>query len=447
MNSLLQQLTLDRESLIAAMDTVLERAANTETHELGDIDKVNYDAMREKIATLETRIRELAEDEATRKATEAVMATVDPNAGTQRSNRVVVTNEPELYRQDQSATGETSFFRDAINYGRSQGATDRMNRHAEFTRASNTATFGDSGGFVPPEWMLSKYAEFARAGRPVTELIQNLGAPTSTVEKIPRITSGLTVARQTTQNSSVGSSDTAVSDVTVNTQTLAGYTDISEQSITLGKLPDNLIFQMLVQDFAVVQEADVLSSTVAGYKGITQVAGINTVTYTDASPTVGELYASLTYAMSLIQSNRYLPADVIIVDPTMAWWIMSQRDTTGRPLVTDINPQNSFATAKDGSAAVEGYSFTLLGLPVVVSASLAADSATPADRDIVIARLADSIRWESSMQLQTFPDVGSANATVRFRILAHVAHTHERQPKSIAVVQGTGTAITSANFV
>lgn len=448
MNSLLQQLTLDRESLIAAMDTVLERAANTETHELGDIDKVNYDAMREKIATLETRIRELAEDEATRKATEAVMATVDPNAGKERANRIVVTADEPVYREDHSRAGESSFLRDVFLFGRDSGATDRLSRHAQLNRASTTTTFGgDVGGFVPPAFLLADAARFARPQRPVANVIPNRGAPSTQVMKIPKFTAGLTMARQTTQNTSLGSSDTAVSDITVNTQLIGGYTDVSMQSLDMSQLDEQDLFRMLSDHLAVVIETDVLSSTVTGYKGLTQVAGINTVTYTDGSKTAGELWAQLGYARALIATTRYANPDCIIVDPIMGAWLQSARDTQGRPLVTPVNPVNALATFSDKSGPIEGHTYDLMGLPVIESASLPVDSATPADRDLIVARLSDSRIWETSPQVLVDQSVGSANGTVRFRLSQYVAFTHERQPKGICVVQGTGTAVTSADFI
>lgn len=439
MNPLLAKLREQRDALKNTINGITETVAAENRDALSDAEQHNFDTAIEQVRALDERITQLVEVEERNAKAAEMMARVDATPV------ATVTRTEAIYRPD---VQERSYFRDlALAEQKDSAAIERLTRNNAHVAAEvrTTATSG-LAGFVPPAYLVNEYAKLARASRPTANLVRSMGAPTTNVFYIPKVSSGLSTGFQSAENASVTSADLSATNVQVTARTLAGYTDVSQQLLDYGQLPDNIIFGDLAASLATQIETMVLDSTTSNNEGILHVTNALAVTYTDASPTVGELYGQIGYAVSQIHANRYAMPEVIIMDPVMASWIKSRTDSTGRPLVTPVAPQNAVATF--GNLGAEGIQFELFGLPVCVSSSVPMVSeATPTKRQVIVARISDSMLWETAPVAEVFNDgTLSTTLTVRFRVRANVAQTHARQPKSIAVISGTGTAISSASF-
>ncbi len=83
--------------------------------------------------------------------------------------------------------------------------------------------------------------------------------------------------------------------MTAPVRNLAGQQDVPVQLLDQSPVPmDEVIFADLLADLNTKLNAQVLSGTGASGQvtGIRNVVGISAVTYTDATPTVGEVYPS-----------------------------------------------------------------------------------------------------------------------------------------------------------
>lgn len=431
MNVLLARLREQRDSLKATMDGILAAVEVEQRDQLTEVEDKNFRDATEAIKVLDARIAELSDVELRNAAAAELDAKVDAAAGRPAAGVAVITAEEATYRPDQR---ETSFYRDLMN-ANDFAAQERLHRHSAETR--DVATSGLSG-MVPPAYLTSDYAQLAKAGRPVANTIPNRGAPSAMTMYVPKVTTGGTVGFQSSENADLGESDPALTNVTAVVRTIGGYVDISRQALDFGQVSDRDIFEMLVQDHAGKIETMVINSSTASNKGFLQETGLQTVTYTSASPTAAELYSKLGEASSEINTDTFSAPEVIFCTPAVWNWIRSRSDSAGRPLAADVAPQNSIA--RFGSLGAEGVVGSLYGLPVVVSTLVPKGTGgASTHNNIVVARVSDSRLWESPVQSDSFVDVGSATHTVRLRLVNYVAQTHARRPENFATIIGSGT--------
>jgi len=297
------------------------------------------------------------------------------------------------------------------------------------------------GSFVPPVWLLDQLAAKARAGRVVAELLTYGGEPTSTSMTIPRITTGSATAIQATENTTLGTVDVVTAQLTLPTATIGGYQDVSVQSVELaGTGLDTLLFADLQADYDRALDSQLTIGTGASGQltGLDTLTGVNAITYTDATPTVPEFLPKLADAVQQVATGRFLPPDGIVMHPRRWAWLLAAVDSTGRPLVEPdgvaMNP-----TAIADAPAAQGRVGQLAGLPVYTTANIPTTLGGGTEDEIYIARFSDMIRFESQPpRLEMFRDIGSANATVRFRIYAFVNAFLGRFPAGVSRLKGSG---------
>ena len=153
------------------------------------------------------------------------------------------------------------------------------------------------------------------------------------------------------------------------------------------------------------------------------------------------LYPKISDAIQLIHTNLYLPPDAIIMHPRRWASILAGVDGSNRPLVVPAAQAPQNAVAGFGGVVSEGYVGQLQGLPVFVSPNVVTTAGASTNEDkIIVLRRSESYIWEdpSGPYLETFRDVGSGTLTVRFRLHNYFAQQHERRPKSISLISGTG---------
>lgn len=204
----------------------------------------------------------------------------------------------------------------------------------------------------------------------------------------------------------------------------------------------------LLADYDMKLDTQVLNGSGAAgqLKGILNVAGINAVTYTDATPTLAELWPSLLQSASQVAKNRKLAATGVCLTPSMWYWALSQLDTTGRPLILSTpNAYNPMA----GSGALESEgpvgTFTY-GLPGCLDGNIPSNlGAGVNETRIITARWQDLFLWEGQMKTRVLSEVLSGTLQVRIQVYNYAALMPDRRPESISVVSGTGV-IPAAGF-
>jgi HK97 family phage major capsid protein len=170
---------------------------------------------------------------------------------------------------------------------------DHLGAQRAEQRALNR-TDGTGGFFVPPAWLLDDYAAVPRAGRPFVEGLRQIPLPAGTDSiNVPLILTGTAVAAQTADNAAVQSTDLTDGSVNAPVRTIAGQQDIALQLIEQSPIAfDEIVFADLTADYWFKCETQAFSGSGAAgqIKGILNASGIGTTTYTDATPTVPELY-------------------------------------------------------------------------------------------------------------------------------------------------------------
>lgn len=438
MSKMLNSLREARNTAASAAEVLLATEPTTETLEA-------VEARHAEIKDLDVKI-EAAE---ALEARTAVIAETRAVAGVQAFGSAVVTNEAKTYEE----RGDHSFAKDMVNaFVRNDVSSwERLNRHrsevaVETRDISRTDTAG--GEFVPPLWLTDFFAGLPRPTRVAADLMTKMALPAGTDSiNIPRITTGSTVAVQTSDNAALSNTDMVTAAVTAPVQTIGGYEDVAVQLIDqspLGGGLDRLIFADLQNDYAYKLNQQVISNndaTSGTLKGLINAAS-NTVTWTEATPTAANGILSMAKALSTLAKNRYSATEAFIMSPEHWYWFSSAVDSSNRPLVVPVaggnQSFNSSGTVTNPAAAagLVGY---IHGVPVYVDSTIPTISS---QKYILAGKFSDSYLFESGLRTAVFPDTKSDKLTVRFRLHSYVALAH-RYPAGIAKITGTGLVPTS----
>lgn len=374
--------------------------------------------------------------------------TIDPPA----AGEVRVTRDNELtYRQG----GGASFFSDAYNarFAFDAPASDRLQRHAgEMAklyrdrgiqlRDVDTSAFS---GLIVPQYLIDEYAELARAGRPYANSVRGVPLPAEgMVLNIGRITTGTAVAAQATEGTAVQETDIDDTLLSVNVRTYAGQQDLSRQSLERGNGVDGIVYADLVADYHLKLNQAIINGdgTSGTHRGVRNTPGVTTVTYTDATPTLGELYAKLADAIQQMNTQRFMPATAILMHPRRWGWLTAAFDTGGRPLV-QTDPSTAVNAVGIGEAAKTGQVVGRIhGLPVITDPTIPTNVGDGTNEDVVIVyRAPDHILWEEGggePRRLRFEETQGDKLLVKLVIYGYSAYTAGRYPTAAAIVTGTG---------
>ena len=437
----MQKLKEARDSKVAELDGLVEEL---ETLEAGETFDTKFDRSKElhaEIKDLNIKIDEAREAAETLKAVKEsrnALGVEDEDLGDKEA--VVEVNEPNLYREG----GDHSFISDA--WAARSGdfkAQERLNKHQDF-EARDVGT-GAFTGLVVPQYLVDEYAPIARAGSPFYNAVPKKDLPAfGNKIEISRITTGSQAAEQATENSAVQETNMDDTLLTVNVDTIAGQQDVSRQALERGGQPgfslENIIFQDLVAAYYTKLDNLMLngSGSSGQPKGISQVSGINQTTYTDASPTVAELYPKLADAVQEINSNRFAPATAILMHPRRWGFLTAGVDSSNRPLVLPAgnNPDNA---AGVGEAAAYGQVVgSVLGLPVITDANIRTDLGAGTEDAIYIAKVDDHIMFEDNLFQLKFEETNAGSLTTKMVVYGYVAFASGRYPQGISEIVGSG---------
>lgn len=478
----LAKLLEERAALKAGLDKVLE-APQAEQRGLTDEEAKAFaerrDAIKakdEEISQVEARIAELEEiEKRSQRANELQARYGQPGPATPSGVRVV--SEPLTYERGNGR----SYF---LDLARAQvlndaEARERLMRHARevevelpkrerlreqraqqelrtipglpedrhgsvFERRALDRTDGTGGYFVPPLWLIDEYIDLPRWGRPLANAVRNLTLPGGTDSiNLPRIKTGTKTDVQTADGAPVASQDLTDDFVNAPVRTIAGQQDMSIQLLEQSPVGfDEIVFADLIADYNQRLDLQVIngSGTAGQVLGILNVSGINAITYTDADPTLPEMWVPWVQSVSQIASRRKMPATATFVTPGIWFWACSQLDTTNRPLIIPsqdgaVNPM-ALQTGADAEGPVGRLT---VGTPVILDGNIPSNlGAGTNETRIITLRTSDLYLWEGSMRTRVLQEVLSGTLQVRLQVYNYVAFMPNRRPEAISVVSGTG---------
>lgn len=310
-----------------------------------------------------------------------------------------------------------------------------------------TRVDGAGGEFVPPLWMVEDFIALARASRVTADLCNQMPLPPGTDSiNIPRVATGTTVAIQTADNAAVSETDATTDSVQANVKTIAGQQDMAMQLLDQSPIAfDQVIFADLAEDHAVKTDVQVIDGSNASgqVRGILQIPSVDTTAYTDASPTVPELYPKLADSANVIASTRFRPVTAIIMHPRRWYWLLAAVDSANRPLVTmnAQGPQNALMAANDGNPFAEGgpVGMTPFG-PVYIDPNIPTDEGGGTEDVIILTRPQELYLWEGAVRTRVLEEVLSGTLSIRLQLFNYVAFMPHRRPESTSIVSGTGLA-------
>jgi hypothetical protein len=168
------------------------------------------------------------------------------------------------------------------------------------------------------------------------------------------------------------------------------------------------------------------------------------VTYTDASPTVAELYPKLADAIQRIQTNFFAGPNFILMHPRRLAFILAALDDQKRPLAVPVpNFNGQPAIASGNGAPIYGNSgYTIMGLPVITDANVITTNGAGANEDVIIlgntqeAHLFEQGSGEPMMLRFEQPKASELDVTMI--VYGYSAFTANRYPNAFSLIGGTG---------
>ena len=433
MNPFLSKLHEQRASKAALIDATLDRASE-ENRDITDVETANVSALAKEIEKLDERIAQVTDIE-TRKAAAAELARkVDGSkVETREAAPARVTREARTYSPESS----NSFIRDAFS-AQILGdfdARERLARHMNEERIEKrdvgTAQFA---GLVVPQFLTDLAAPFARAGRPVADRARQHPLPAQGMTlSISKVTTGSAVAVQT-EGDAVQETNMDDTKLDLSVVTIAGQQNVSRQALERGTGIDALVMADLASAYHTLLDSNVVAELFSS-------AG-QAVTYTDASPSVEELYPKILDAVQKVQTTFYAGPNAIIMHPRRLAFILAATDTTGRPLAVPSpnGPTNAIATGA-GSVQYGNSGYSIAGLPVITDANVATNKGTGTNQDtIYVGNLQELHLWESANApfMLRFEQPKSAELEVKVVVYGYSAYTANRYPNAWAQINGTG---------
>lgn len=362
------------------------------------------------------------------------------------------------------AVGPASYFRDMLLGG--AAAEQRLTRHREQMelvrrereqrarrvmsvmgaeyRVEPDRTPGYGGYFAPPAWLNQFFATANRPGRVLAGLIPRFPLPAGCASiNIPILTKG-TIDGPDTDDYPVPSQGITDSSASSAAAPFAGKANVSLQLLEQsppGAYLDWALFMDLAESYDAQLELALIASTDGNpnsLTGVTQVTGINGVTYSDATPTGGAMYPYLGKCFAQIGDNRLRPPEAYMMRSARWAWLMTQEDTATLPfgLFTPFYLGSDDQTPDPIGA--------LLGLPVFLDDAIPATQGAGANQDqIICLRPRDQLLLESEPQTLVNRERLSGSLAVGIEMHGYAAALTGRRPAGISVLSGTGLVVQS----
>lgn len=305
---------------------------------------------------------------------------------------------------------------------------------------------GTGGDFIPPLYLLDEYAEYARSGRPFANSLRNIALPggVDTIS-VPRILIGAKVAAQAGDGAAVHENDMATGTVSAPVRTIAGQQTIPQQLLDQSPVAfDQLVFGELLADHAVEMNVACWSGSGAAGEvlGLLNTPGIQTITYTDGSPSLPALYPKFWAAVNAVEQLRKRTPDASWIAGRRYNWLASLLDAQDRPFIipTAQGPSNAPAS-QVGVPGPEGPALNIGGHLAHKDLSMPTNLGGSGNEDrVVVTHSPDHVLFEGDVRVRALTETRGENLEVVLQAYSYAAVTFGRFPAATAQVAGTGLA-------
>lgn len=350
---------------------------------------------------------------------------------------------PQVYH---ASRGE-SFFADQLRAQRGDSeARERLERNqkavldklgeAEGRDLDSTTAAG--GAFLPPIYLSELWVDVARGGRPFADALAAAGQAMPLPDlglsiTLPSMDTGATVSEEV-DNAAVSETDAATSTISHSVFLIAGQQDVWRGVLERSQPGlDAILYRDLLAAYDEKLDTRLLSGGGStAHTGIRAVSGVNTVAYTDASPTAAELLPKAYDAIQKINSANRGPANMLVLHPRRSAWLASNLSST-----FPLFQQGGFY--RGVGAQDKGMTIDPLGLQQVIDPNIGTTYGASTNEDEIYVLNSQHL-WlmEGVVQTRLFEEVGSGTATIRLQAFAYSAFISKRVPKAITVISGTG---------
>jgi len=299
----------------------------------------------------------------------------------------------------------------------------RLDNAAKFDLTSGGASALIPTAQLPPD-LARRFEIAARSRAAVAEALGTSPIPPDTgmTVQIVALTSGASVAVQATENTGISETDPAFGVASNQLCYAAGLVDVSRQLLdragngNAGKL-DEVISTELGNAAGTLLDQQILngSNSSGQTRGLLNTTGIQTTTYTSATPTVAATASKLGQNYSTVAGAFGIGPDTLILHPRRPAFLQSQTIANGE------NQPNRVFSLYDRVIEAPATPTTL-----------------NTDQDALLSIRSEAVHLFAGSEISVHTDPGSSTLTVRFRVLVKVAVS---VPLGAAVgsVLGTGT--------
>lgn len=356
-----------------------------------------------------------------------------------KSQRISV-DEPNMYVE-----GGRSFLTDLYNaqLRSTPDARTRIDKHQLYEVEKRAITSTTLGGIIPPQYLVDLYAKASRNGRVFADQVNNSQLPDVGMSVIvPRLTQGLAAAAQTTQNSAVVTQDVTESDLTVNVNTIAGYSPVSRQAIERAAYSDQILFEDLIARYWAILDSYCLNGSGSNNQptGLLGTSSIASSTATTA--TVAGVWPKIADVIQQINTNvggLGYAATKIFMHPRRWGFFEAALDGQNRPLMPTEGAL--FNVAGDGTEATYGFVGRMHGIPVFTDANIPTNTGAGTNQDSIIVIAHPVVHlWERSGDPVTLSFEQQAGTSLQVQLVCYgyAAFTAGRYPGASGAVTGAG---------
>ncbi|MEU5094941.1 hypothetical protein [Streptomyces sp. NPDC020996] len=449
--------------LIAQARTALDTAIATRTQEqdalvaLRSDENLTEDAVRAQVSARDaadaevTRRQQALDELLAEEAREAEIAALQAR-NTPAAHRAPaydqvarVGAEERTYRPDQDRRG-AAFERDvAAAFLGDYEARDRLSRHMaeervergdQLQRAAGTGAFA---GLVVPQYLTDLYAPAAAAKRPFADAIRRHDLPAQGMTvNLSRITTSSSVDNQSAENAAVAEQDMDDTLLTFSVQTAAGQQTLSRQAVERGAGVEAIVLDDLFRRYATNLDSKLLNQAATGLSAVA-----TAVAYTDATPTVAELYPKVLEGLSGVEAALLdlASGDNLAVMHSRRWYWMQNAMGTTWPLISQPGIAAQLSGTNLGTTYGSGVRGTLPnGTPVIVDNNIATNLGAGTNEDeIYLVDRNECHLWEdpSAPMYIRAEQAKAANLGILMVVYGYYAYTHSRLPHA-RKIGGTG---------
>lgn len=359
------------------------------------------------------------------------------------------------------------------------------------SRAMNRVD-GSGGYLIPPLWMVDELVPYLRADRTFADQWRGMELPAGTDNiNIPRLKRGSATGPQAADGAPVNGQDPQDDFVTGKVQTISGQVDVALQLIEQTPLAnfDEILMEDLSSDMNLQLSGQCYVGTGSGgqIKGVWPAGSIGTThgivianTTNVAQQTWvnggggtfsvnGSVYQSGGQMLSVIARTRMRPATGHVWHPWVWYYLMTQVDQQGRPLVVPGTPNNigfNQVGIDDDGPVTEGPAGFYQGLRVVLDPNMpvtfpASGGTNPQITTLSAGQVAptpgsglftpllagawnDLLLFEGELRTRALDQVLSGNLQMRFQMYKYCASIPDRFQAYNDVSTG-GSVVVNAN--